>query len=349
MKRVKFILPAVLLLMCLNCGKDTPKDQAVETKKKVESTNSKIILQINDKEFSNKDFEDFVHVKYPDFSKAGSASQSEIELTPKLLSRLFDSFVEQKIISFIADQRNIPVDETEIADYLKELKIADSDPVDKAQVIESIKVQKYLYFKVYDGIEVTNKEISNYYNAHRDEFRSNPQVLLYQILVTDKETAVKIRGELDDNPRRFEEIAKEKSVSMEASKGGLMGYFEKGVLPLDMENVVFSLKPYSISPVFESSYGFHIFKVTKKKKGQREYLQNVKPEIKNKLLSEKMSNAYREFLAKARQELSIAIKYDNLYFNYQRIYKDLTIEGDNSDETKETSDSNNTDTDNSIN
>jgi len=321
MKIVQFTLISLLLLLCFNCGKDTTSDQGTETEEKIktiESIGNKIVLQINDKGFSNKDFQHFVKVKHPDFSSSKPKSESEIELTPKLLSRLFDSFVDHKIISFIADQRNIPVVEEEINNHLTKLSIS-GDSIDKNQIIESIKVQKYLYHKVYDNIAVSEEEIRYYYNTHRDEFQSKMQVLLYQILVNDRETAVKIRAKLNNNPRRFEEIAKKQSISMEAHKGGLMGYFEKGTLPEDMENVVFSLNPYSISPVVESSYGFHIFKVTKKKEGQKLYLKKVKPEIENKLLAEKMGNAYREFLAKAKQELLINKKYKELYFDYQRI------------------------------
>jgi parvulin-like peptidyl-prolyl isomerase len=156
--------------------------------------------------------------------------------------------------------------------------------------------------------------------------------MLYQILTKDKETALRIRGLLDNNPQRFEEIAKKESISVEASKGGLMGYFEEGTLPKDMEQVVFSLQPNTISPVVESSYGFHIFKISQKKKGRLLFLDKVRDEIKQKLTAEKLRNAYREFLNTTNQGLTIEIKHDNLYFKYQN------IEGD---EIKQTSNSGN--------
>lgn len=350
MKIIRFTLIIALLLLCINCGKEgPPSDKGAETGKKAEAAgpgDDKIVLQINDKQFSNKDFIQFIRVNYPDISitppapaSASSASspatttESAIEITPKLLSRLFDSFLEHKTIVYIANQMDIPVERAEIDDYLEKINISDKD-IDRDMIIEPLKVQKYLHYKIYDNITVTDKEIRDYYNTHRDEFRKKMQVLLYQILVKDKDTAVKIRGELKNAPRKFEEIAKNQSISMENEKGGLMGYFEKGTLPLDMENVVFSLKPYSISPVVESSYGFHIFKITKKKQGRTLYLKDAKPGIENKLLSEKMGRAYREFLAKAKQELMIEIKYNALYFDYQ------SIEGDNEDENKETIHSN---------
>jgi parvulin-like peptidyl-prolyl isomerase len=157
---------------------------------------------------------------------------------------------------------------------------------------------------------------------------------LYQILVKDRETALKIRGELKNFPQKFEEMAKKHSISMEASKGGLMGYFEKGTLPKDMEDVVFSLPLNTISPVVESSYGFHIFKITQKKRERLLYLNKVKSEIKNNLLSNKLREAYREFLNQARERLKIKINYKELYFQYQPGNNNTKTIGDIGDENK---------------
>ena len=117
---------------------------------------------------------------------------------------------------------------------------------------------------------------------------------------------------------------------MEASKGGLMGYFEKGQLPKDMENVVFSLRTNTISQVVKSHYGYHIFKVGKKKKRRLLYYKIVKPEIKKKLMSQKLRLAYQSFLKKTTQNLNIKINQNNLTFTYQK----SSIKGD---EVKRTS------------
>ena len=71
-----------------------------------------------------------------------------------------------------------------------------------------------------------------------------------------------------------------------------MGFFEKGMLPQEMEEVVFSLKVNEISPIVESPYGFHLFKVTRKRKSRMQLLAAVKDEIKSKLLSAKLTAAY---------------------------------------------------------
>jgi parvulin-like peptidyl-prolyl isomerase len=331
MKVIKLILVISLVLVCFHCQKDTPKDTLLEEKEIQEASDKaigkKIVLQIDKKKFSNNDFKNFLQLQYPDISTSkGNPSPTA---SAQLISRLFDSFVQHKTVLYIADQYDIPIEDTELEEYIGKLNVSE-DSIDMASVIDAIKVQKYLYAKVYDPIEVSEMEIRAYYNKHLDEFRKKPEVLLYQILLKDKETALRVRGILDNNPQQFDELAKKESISMEAKEGGRMGYFEEGTLPKDMEQVVFSLSPNTISPVVESSYGFHIFKITNKKRGRLLYLEKVKPEIKRKLLSEKLRIAYQDFLASAARDLAITIKYNDLYFDYQN------IEGDTSDENKET-------------
>jgi parvulin-like peptidyl-prolyl isomerase len=330
-KPIALILVIAVVLVCFHCRKDTPGDTTVEKEDAraaaAEAMGKKTVLQINEKKFSNNDFKNFLELQYPDIS----SSKGNPSPTPSqhLISRLFDSFARHKTVLYIADQYDIPIDETELQEYIGKLNVS-RDSIDMASVIDVIKVQKYLYAKVYDSIDVSEMEIRSYYNKHLEEFRKKPEVLLYQILLKDKETALRVRGILDNNPQQFDELAKKESISMEAKQGGRMGYFEQGTLPKDMEQVVFSLSPHTISPVVESTYGFHIFKITNKKKGRLLYLEKVKPEIKRILMSEKLRIAYRDFLARAARDLAITIKYDDLYFDYKN------IEGDTRDENKET-------------
>jgi len=330
-KVIALILVISVVLVCYHCKKDTPGDTTVENKdakaEAAEAIGEKTVLQINEKKFSNNDFKHFLELQYPDISTStGNPSPTPSE---HLISRLFDSFVQHQTVLYIADQYDIPIDETELQEYIGKLNVS-RDSIDMASISDAIKVRKYLYAKVYDPIKVSEMEIRSYYNKHIEEFRKKPEVLLYQILLKDKEIALRVRGILDNNPRRFEELAKKESISMEAQQGGRMGYFEEGTLPKDMEQVVFSLSPHTISPVVESAYGFHIFKITEKKRERLLYLEKVKPEIKQILMSEKLRNAYQDFLTRAARDLAVTIKYNDLYFDYQN------IKGDKRDENKET-------------
>jgi hypothetical protein len=49
------------------------------------------------------------------------------------------------------------------------------------------------------------------------------------------------------------------------------------------------------------------------------FLEIVKDEIKNKLLSDKLRWAYEDYLAKLKKDLDIKVKYQSLFFTYQPV------------------------------
>jgi hypothetical protein len=308
------------ILLCSNCGKDTtgPGDYGEKTGSAGEEVGSsienKIILTINDKEFTNKELKKFMQSRHPDISI--------IEKNPKWASRIFDTFIEHEMVLYMVEIENVQVDQGEIDNYMKEKHLQINKANDQS-VINNVKIQKYLYFKLYKDINVTDAEIRQHYSRNRENFKRSSEVLLHQILVKDKEKAYEIRETLLRSPQKFAEIAKKESVSMEGKDGGLMGYFEKGTLPKDMEDVVFALKLYNISPVVESAYGYHIFKVTKIKNERTLYLNMVKNEIKNKLLSDKLRRAYEDFLSRLKKQLDIKKMYRFLFFRYQPVKGDV--------------------------
>jgi hypothetical protein len=343
-KLLYFTLITMVLLLSIHCGKDDGgKKEALEEKNEATATaqpseslpeaeepqdspeDRQVILTINDRSFTRGDFKRFQAARYGDIPDEG-----ELKLTDRLWSRIFDSFLEKKILLFYAEKENISLSAEESKKYRNSLKIAGKKGMNNKAVAEEMKIQKFLNLKIYDPITIEENELQEYYNSNLDEFRKKEEVLLYQILVKDKETAIKIKGNLSNHPEKFAEYAKKDSISMEASKGGLMGYFERGTLPKDMENVVFSLKVNTISPVVDSSYGFHIFKIGDKKKSRLLYYNKVKPQIKDKLMADKLTKAYQDFLENAKNNLSIDINYEQLNFKYKKI----NAQGDEGDESK---------------
>lgn len=316
MKHIKITILIVLLIAAIGCGKDpvkkeTPVVTQTQTPKPpaADPNDAKPILQINTEKYTNGDLKTFIRAQY-----SGLADGNP---NPRIISRLFDSFVEHKIATYVARQYNIPVSDTEYQQHIEKIKNSDPDKkLDKSVVIDSIRVQKYLYQVVYNGIDVSKKEIRDHYNKNVDEYRKKAEVMLHQILVKNKDEAVRIRSILNNYPGRFEELARQYSISMEKDKGGLMGYFEEGTLPKDMEKVVFSLNVNAISPVVDSIYGFHIFKVTRKKTARLLYLKAVEGEIKNQLMAEKLRLAYENFIENARKDLNVVTILNNLYVKY---------------------------------
>lgn len=308
MKTRPLFVMLMLAFSLWNCS-DHPdsSEKAVDEAEKARQAelDSREILVIDQKPYSNLDLKVFFNTQYPDISSTRDSA---------ILSRLFDIFIEQQLILNEIKKDNIDMEKVEITDFVETLQIGEE--LKSKHFSHKLKIQKYLYFKIYQDITVTDREISNYYNQNKDEFRKNDEVLLHQIFVKDKEKSAQIRGMLKNFPDKFEETARNESEAPEASKDGLMGYYERGTLPKEMEDMVFSLKPNEISPVVETQYGFHIFKVTKKRKERMMYLSAVKEDIKNNILSEKLRVAYEDYMNRLKTRVNLTIRHQNLFFPY---------------------------------
>jgi parvulin-like peptidyl-prolyl isomerase len=324
-KWVVFLFFAIFLVQCKRSAgtgeAQLPADPAAAGGKK-------IILTIADASLTNQDLKNFIRLQYSDIF--------EKKENDKLLSRLFDVFCEQQVILFKANQEGIQVGDDEVAAHISQIRSQPQDQaLDRELVRNVLKVQKFLLSSAYKDVDVSDAEVARFYETHLGDFRKSEEIELFQIMASDREKLLKLRSELLKQPSRFAEIARGESISPEAAAGGAMGFFEKGMLPREMEEVVFSLKVNEISPIVESPYGFHLFKVTQKRKARMQLLADVKEQIKSKLLSAKLTAAYGEFLAGLKAEVPVHVHYDQLYFSY--IKSDPGV-NDNENENRSDSD-----------
>jgi parvulin-like peptidyl-prolyl isomerase len=305
----KLIFIFIIVAFLAQCKNSSAERKAKEAADETKSIENKVIMAIGSISLTNRELKNFIKLQYADIF--------EQKNNDKLLSRLFDVFSEQQILLFKAGQTNIQVSESEAADYLKEIQARRRDlDVDMPTIRNVLKVQKYLLANVYKDITVSDAEVAQFYESHLADFRKTEEIKLFQIMGKDREKLLKIRQELLNQPSRFEEVARRESISPEAVNGGAMGFFEKGMLPQEMEGVVFSLKENEISPIVESPYGFHLFKITQKRKSRMLLLAAVKDEIKNKMLSARLAEAYQDFLTGLKSEIPMQLNYGNLYFPY---------------------------------
>lgn len=139
-----------------------------------------------------------------------------------------------------------------------------------------------------------DEEIQKSYNDDKEKFRQKEKIFLRQI-VTDTDTnAQNLKAQL--KTKKFEDLAKKFSVAPESKDGGLVGWIERG--SVDIFDKAFELPLNQPSSVFESPYGFHIFKVEKKSPAGFVPLSDVRDQISRTLKAQKEQAEFAAWLDK---------------------------------------------------
>ncbi|MED3789534.1 peptidylprolyl isomerase [Peribacillus frigoritolerans] len=233
-----------------------------------------------------------------------------------------DLLITNKLVELEAEKAGIKIKDEEIQ---KEIDVMVESYGDEKSLKEQLEasgssmdalkkdIVVYLQTKklVEPRITVTDDEISTYFEDNKDTFAQAEQVEASHILVEDEKTAKKVAKELAAGGD-FAKLAAEYSTDTEtADNGGNLGYFGKGDMVEEFEDVAFDLDINKVSDPVKTEYGYHIIKVTGKKEAKKANLEDSKEVIKETLLSERLQEEYPVWLAEVKKDHDITNKLED--------------------------------------
>ncbi|PHD72084.1 foldase [Bacillus sp. AFS043905] len=233
-----------------------------------------------------------------------------------------DLLITNKLVELEAEKAGIKIKDEEIQ---KEIDVMVESYGDEKSLKEQLEasgssmdalkkdIVVYLQTKklVEPRITVTDDEISTYFEDNKDTFAQAEQVEASHILVEDEKTAKKVAKELAAGGD-FAKLAAEYSTDTEtADNGGSLGYFGKGDMVEEFENVAFDLNINKVSDPVKTEYGYHIIKVAGKKEAKKANLEDSKEVIKETLLSERLQEEYPVWLAEVKKDHDITNKLED--------------------------------------
>jgi hypothetical protein len=310
-------LPILGLLLAAACGREEGQGPVSRDDGLVQARlRGRPVLRVEKIEFANSDFRAYL-----------DATDTDAKGLPvESLSRLFDRFVDEKILLEAAHGRGIVLSEDEKKEFLARLAV---DPIsasesDRSETVppegafDRLLVEKYIFLVVRDT-QVDGGEVLAYYEQHKKDFLLQERAQVSQILVDTEEKAVSVLRRLErTGEAEFRTIALEESLGPESSKGGVMGVFQPGDLPADMERVIFALDEGRTSRVVESAYGFHIFRLDRKFPPALQTENEAAPEIQKRIMAQKMKDVLATHLRGLKDTMNWRAFTKNLFFTYQR-------------------------------
>ncbi|ASS94411.1 MULTISPECIES: peptidylprolyl isomerase [Bacillaceae] len=232
-----------------------------------------------------------------------------------------DLLVTNKLVELEAEKAGIKIKDEEIQKEIDTMVESYGDEKSlKEQLeasgssMEALKKDIVVYLQtkklVEPRITVTDDEISTYFEDNKETFDQAEQVEASHILVEDEKTAKKVAKEIAEGGD-FAKLAAEYSTDTQtADNGGSLGYFGKGDMVGEFEDVAFDLDINKVSDPVKSDYGYHIIKVTGKKEAKKANLEDSKDVIKETLLSEKLQEEYPVWLAEVKKDHEITNKLE---------------------------------------
>ena len=205
----------------------------------------------------------------PEFQTDGKFDYEKYEET--LLENVdFANWMEARI------RANLPYEKL-YEDVKAEVKLTEEE-VKQQYIEDNNKADADIIFfnpnKVED-MEITNEEMQSYYEEHKEEYKRDPacKYKYVKIKIEPSEAdirAVKTRADsiyhLVMDGADFAETAKKYSEGPTGPNGGDLGYFGRGRMVKEFEDVAFSLKKGEISEPVHTQFGWHIIKMFDKRK-----------------------------------------------------------------------------------
>jgi parvulin-like peptidyl-prolyl isomerase len=167
-------------------------------------------------------------------------------------------------------------------------------------------------------INITDKEVQDYYDAHKSEFIRDEKVYLSEILISTEgkdaagvAAAEKKAKQLSTDAskgQRFSDLARDNSDASTAKDGGALGGYKKGDLTKQIEDLVWNLPKGAVTQPMKIQTGFEIFKVEDHTQKGLAPLADVKSDIESVLYGPKMQPKIREYLTQLRKAAFLQIK-----------------------------------------
>lgn len=237
--------------------------------------NNEVLAVVAGKEITNADFDAFV-ASLP-------AEQRQYATNPYFREQYVEQIIVLHVLEKMADE--LELDKTE--EYEKML----------AGIVRDIKARMAMN-EITKGIEVSDEDAEEFYNAHPDSFKKPETVSAKHILVAEEEECMKVLEAIQNGEKTFEDSAKECSTCPSGQEGGDLGEFGRGQMVKEFEDAAFAAEIGAVVGPVQTQFGYHLIKVEKKNEAKEAGFAEVKDPIRAELLKRKQDQAY---LAKVKE------------------------------------------------
>ncbi len=264
----------------------------------------------------------------------GYPPKREEEMLYKVREDLIHQLIEQKLTDQQTEQARITVSEAEIDNAIERIKQANH--YSDEQMLEGLKREgftmaeyrerlreqilrtKLVNREVKSKIVITEEDIRDYYQNHREEFQGEKKYHLRNILLrvspyADDEEKSEIKDRLEaireqiEAGKSFAEMARQHSEISLAQEGGDLGFFALESLAPHLKSALEGLAAGDMTPVLDTEQGMQLFYVEEIQREAGKTLKEAMAEIQEKLYNEIVDEQFNRWLSELRENSHIKI------------------------------------------
>jgi len=274
-----------------------------------------VIATLNGHDIRRDEFDRFLESKMGELSAA--------ETSAALRSQMLDEYLERRLVLDDAGRLGLKVGDDEMEQTTQDnpqAKASGPGVATREELVRDLLIEKYYRQIALRDVRVSAEEIQQYIEKNQSRLTDRPGYLVREIRVQSREEADRLRREVTESRHDFASLARLHSEAPNGEQSGLSRY-DEGQLPDVLEKAVRQLKPGDVSPVIESNYGFHIFKMEQRIQPhgieeRRSKLDDRRAQLREELIARKNQQAVDAALERLTAEAQIKINDAALGFTY---------------------------------
>lgn len=262
----------------------------------------------------------------------GAVAMTKEDITEESVLR---AMVEEKIVTYYAKESEITIKENEIDKAVESIKESNG-LTDKALELalerqgvtlskyrETLKnqmlIRRVTSFEI-SGVDISEEDVKDYYYQNLGEFMSEERIRVSHIAIALSpdsgpipvriaEVKIKsIKREIDSGADFFQ-LARKYSEDFTKKSGGDLGWFKRGKMFPEMEDVAFSLRQGETGGPIRTPFGLHLIKVTEREEPEPVALDKVAKKIRGKLYNSLYQKKRTAWLERLREQAYIEVLY----------------------------------------
>jgi peptidyl-prolyl cis-trans isomerase SurA len=315
----KVLLGLVLVFpLWVNAAEQTKAEQEVDL--------DRVAAIVNDEVITESTLDKFMEQTYAQMMRMHSKLPSETAFRKNVLNQLINKTLQLQItkrshINVTDQEVDSAIEHVMAQNHMSEKEFQEeidhqglSKDQFKAQIRESLVIQKLQESAVRNKVTITEKEIDDYLKSQEKENATRQEYHLSRILIplpeeptTQQLQATKVRAEgiyrQLKNGADFTKTATENS-SSDSLEGGGLGWKKFAELPSIFTESVKQMKVNDIVGPIQAPNGFHIIKLVETRSGDN---QLSRDKVRNMMYQRKMAEKVQEWLNQIRSTSYIKI------------------------------------------